>query len=169
MAEQHPNRRDVLRAGAAALPAALIGCQGQPDAAPPRAAPRTANHARIQAALAALLERHNEDSFVIFEEKASAKFVQFARAQHGSLLLDLPSQTLNAAETARAQAFFLDLGVRATVEAALDRPGGRVVGRQRAFQMRFGQDVGRAADVTAAVFDRVYRFPLDFELVVTEN
>ena len=54
------------------------------------------NTQRIEAALQALLQRNNEDAFVIFEDKATGKFVQFAGSAEQPLLLDLPLQALDA-------------------------------------------------------------------------
>jgi hypothetical protein len=124
---------------------------------------------KMASALAALLRRRNRDAFVIFEEKPSGKFVQFARALRQELLLDLPLQTLDVGEQARAAALFLGLGVQETEDAMLDGPGGRVVGRQRSFQMTFGDDVRAAADVASEVFRRVFQSPPSFELELTEN
>jgi hypothetical protein len=127
------------------------------------------NHAKIESALVALLNRHNEDAFVIFEEKATGKFVQFAGSSQEDLLLDLPSQTLDRAEMARAITYFLEVGIEADVYDVFDRPGATVVGQQCSFQHSFGRDARTAAEIASAVFLRVYRFPVDFDLVITEN
>jgi hypothetical protein len=127
------------------------------------------NRARIESALTALLERQNKDGFVILEEKASGKFVQFCGSAREGLLLDLPCQALGGAEMERAKAYFLELGVRPEGSDVSDGPGGKVVGRQFSFQKRFGREARAAADVTIEVFRDVFRFPADFELVVTEN
>jgi hypothetical protein len=115
------------------------------------------------------LKRQNEQAFVIFEEKTSGKFVQFAGSSREGLFLDLPSQTLDESEMARAKAYFLELGVQAEEYDVFDRPGGRPVGRQCSFQKDFGRDVRAAASVVSEVFRRVYRFHPDVELVVKEN
>jgi hypothetical protein len=129
-----------------------------------------AGRSRIKEALAALLRRDNPDAFVIFEEKRSRKFVQFAgSANEERLLLDLPSQILDAGESQRAEEYFQQLGVRAEEYDVFDRPGGKAVGRRRNFLKDFGKDVEAATRVTQEVFERVYQLPPDFDLVVEEN
>lgn len=123
----------------------------------------------IESALARLTDRKNEDAFVIFEEKSSGKFVQFSRTADQGLFLDLPSQTLNAAEMERATEYFLQQGVRIEEFDLFDGPGGKRVGSQCSFQKDFGQDIRAAADVVSEVFRRVFQFPAEFELVITEN
>ena len=128
------------------------------------------NQNRIKTALRALLNRRNDDAFVIFEERDSGKFVQFAGSADQPLLLDLPSQALSAEEQQRAALLFAQLGSADATSADLyDRPGGQVVGRQISYQLVFGQDCDRAAEVTSRIFKEVYRLPAEFELSVTEN
>jgi hypothetical protein len=169
MAEHEPNRRSLLRRAFATLCAALFGCQGPSDQPQRVEALHSTHQARIQAALAGMLQRRTDDGFVIVEDRDSAKFVQFFGAEHDDLLIDLPFQALNAAETARARAFFLRLGIQASENELLDRPGGQLVGRQCTFQMRSGRDAAAAADVAVGIFEQVYQLPVNFELVIREN
>src|SRR5262245_2363089 len=64
---------------------------------------------RIKAGLEALLLREGKDRSVIFQERKSEKFVQFAGSTMEPLLLDLPSIPLSAEEMARAKTFFAKL------------------------------------------------------------
>jgi hypothetical protein len=123
----------------------------------------------MRSALAALLRRENDDAQMIFEEKRTRKFVQFTGSAHQDLFLDLPGQALDQAQTQRADSYFQELGVRVEEYDVFDRPGGRVVGRQRSFQKSLGRDVETAADIAEQIFERVYQFPANFELVVKEN
>lgn len=49
----------------------------------------------INDALAALLERTNEDSFVIIEDPSTKKFVQFTRDDSGYLIYNFPTKSLH--------------------------------------------------------------------------
>jgi hypothetical protein len=129
------------------------------------------NQSWIVDSLSGLLQKRNRDAFVIFEEKSSGKFVQFAGSANEGLLLDLPSQTLAKEEMERAKALFRELGIPGpeTYEMYTDKARKTVAGMQTSFQMDFGRDVVRAAQVVLAIFERVYRFLPDFHLVLTEN
>jgi hypothetical protein len=169
MADQNFNRREVIGATAAAISAALVGRDSDAGEASGLPELAIANQRKIEVALAALLQRpNNEDAYVIFEEKISRKFVQFARPAHKSLILDLPSQTLDDIETTRANVYFGELGIKAVDEPVFDGPGGEVVGRQRTIQMMFDRDYSTAARVASEVFRRIFRFPPTFELVIKE-
>jgi len=126
---------------------------------------------RIADALSALLHRTPGDAFVIFEEKGSGKFVQFARSPTEPLYLDLPAQTLSEEEMKRAKVLFAELGVSGPKEYEVytDPTMREVTGTQISFNMDFGQDFQRATEVTLAIFERVYKFPPDFQLVLKEN
>ena len=52
------------------------------------------NLIKMRKALKDLLSRENEDAFVIFSDKQTGRFVQFAGSSHENLLLDLPIQSL---------------------------------------------------------------------------
>jgi hypothetical protein len=106
---------------------------------------------------------------VIFEEKHTQKFVQFAGSARQDLFLDLPAQTLDQADVQRAESYFRGLGVRAEEYDVYDAPGGKVAGRQRSFQKALGRDVEVATNIATQIFERLYQFPAEFELVVTEN
>ncbi|MEY2394914.1 MAG: hypothetical protein QOF94_1259 [Acidobacteriaceae bacterium] len=161
------SRRELLHKGAAILAVAATGCGRDVGGPPPVQAPVDSHRIIIEAALVRMLER--ADGSVIFEERMSRKFVQFACSADRTLWMDLPSQTLDQTEMERATAFFLEQDVRAVEYDLLDRPGGNVAGRQRSFQKDFGRDFHAAAEVVSGVFGRVYQFPPGFELLVTEN
>jgi hypothetical protein len=160
------NRRQVLGIAGTILSGGIIGCQRSQSTG--LVAPtRNVNRERIEVALKALLQRTNDDAFVIFEEKRSRKFVQFAGSARQDLMLDLPPQTLDQTEDARAEIYFRELGTR-PVEDQSSTLEGKIV-RQRYYQKQFGRDAGAAAAAAMGVFERVYQFPPDFDLVITEN
>jgi hypothetical protein len=128
------------------------------------------NRLTITRALAALLKRRYKNASVVFEERLSGKFVQFLGSREGTMLLDLPRQILDEAETTRAKQLFDDLGVDNPIEVHLIDPKTKQVADKRiAFQMAFGKDVKLAADVAVRIFTQVYGFPSNFELVVAKN
>lgn len=147
----------------------LSGCQPEASLPQRKGEGQNMNRAKIRIALEALLRRDNGDAFVIFEEKRTGKFVQFCGSARDDLFLDLPSQTLDQAQSLRADDYFAELGVRAEEYDMLDGPGGKVVGRQRSFQKKLGRDVETAATIAERIFERVYQFPADFDLIVKEN
>ncbi len=127
------------------------------------------NHAKIKSALAALMCRDNEDAFLILMEKHTGKFLQFSGSARQPLILDLPAQALDHDQAQKAESYFQELGIRAVEYEMFDAPGGKVVGRQRSFQKSLGRDVEAAARIAENVFEYVYEFPANFELVMEEN
>ncbi|HEV3383787.1 MAG TPA: hypothetical protein VG097_03175 [Gemmata sp.] len=119
----------------------------------------THHSSRIKSALEALLGRAGQDSFVIFKERKSEKFVQFAGSAQEPLLFDLPSIPLNTGEMERAKAFFAKLGVSP----------GPLHNEHVTFQLKLNRNVDRASEITLSVFRDVYCFPPSFELDVIEN
>jgi hypothetical protein len=122
----------------------------------PSATPAAPVRDRIRSALEALARRSSDDAFVIFEQKRSGKFVQFAGG--GNLLLDLPLEALSGVEQSRARALFSARGVTPTE-----------VGDHTTLQLDLEADVERATEMTLLVFREVFRIDGEFELVVTEN
>ena len=116
---------------------------------------------RIRDALAALLTREPGDAFVIFEDKAAGKFVQFAGSSEEPLLLDLPSQPLSKEEFARAKTFFASHGV----QPKSPYPSGE---GPVSFNLHF-QSPDEAADTVLAIFQEVYGYSEMPELTITEN
>ena len=108
-------------------------------------------------ALEGVMQRTNEDAFVIFEDKATEKFVQFAGGKGQSLLMDLPLRPLTPEEAERAKAFFSSLGVEAPE------------GDFPSYSVDFGSDAPKAADAALRVFREVYALDDGFELGVEEN
>jgi hypothetical protein len=124
---------------------------------------------RVSAALSALLQRTNDDRFVIFSDQHTGKFVQFGDGP-GGLLLDLPEQTLDKNERARAEHYFLQYDVRPnTSELYTDQTMTVPAGLHTTIQMELRQDVRKATRIVFDVFDRIYLLPHDFHLLIKEN
>ena len=116
-------------------------------------------NATIKSALASLLVQPDDaGAFVIIEDAASKKFVQFIGSRERPLLLDLPAQALSEAEFYRAVAFFHSRGVLGQEYEVFDAPGGRPVGEQFTFQLPV-PSVDDATEVVFAVFEQVYLLP----------
>lgn len=126
------------------------------------------NLTRIQSALAALLNRENDDAFVVIEHEASGKFVQFSGSASEMLLLDLPAQTLSEQEFYRAVDFFRQIGVTGEEFSVLDQPGGRVVGQQFSFNVSY-RSPEEAARTAVSIFRDVYQLSEECDLLITEN
>lgn len=107
----------------------------------------------IEEALVRLQGRDGGDSFVIFEDRPSGKFVQFAGGRGQPLLLDLPLVALDGSERERAAAFFESLGVQAG---------------PMAYDLVLADDVVRAADVAVDILRGVFRLT-EVDLRVEEN
>lgn len=120
----------------------------------------------IKEALDSLLAQPDDAcAFVIVEDAASKKFVQFVGSLDRPLLLDLPAQTLSEVEFYRAVAFFKRRGVVGEENEMLDKPGGRVVGEQFTFQLQLASS-SDAIEVVDALFEEVYQLP-DCRLLAT--
>jgi hypothetical protein len=127
---------------------------------------------RIKAALLELLERKNKvihlepglpsfvhRPFAVFEDGESKKFVQISGSSEEPLVFDLPSQPLNADERMRADKFFTQLGVKRTAS----------VDEEYTYNVNFGKDADRAADLTVRVFREIYVLPDDFKLEIRQE
>jgi hypothetical protein len=154
---------------ACAILCAFSGCQREGDQPQGVSKEKMDNRTRILHALQSLIQSEDEQAFVIFEEKRTGKFVQFAGSIHQELFLDLPFETLDEDQVQRAESYFGELGVRQEESDLLDGPEGHKVGRQRSFQMTLGRDAEVATNITEQVFARVYRVRKDFELIVKTN
>lgn len=131
----------------------------------------TDNLKKITNALSSLIQRNNENAFVIFEEKTTKKYVQFAGSANEDLLLDLPFQTLSPVEVDNAKLLFEELGKSKPEKYALytDKSLEIITGVQTSFQINFGRNVEQATKITLAIFERVYGFSSDFQLNIEEN
>jgi hypothetical protein len=121
-------------------------------------------HRVVEEALDRLLTRGG-DAFVVFEDTASGKFVQFSGSMDEPLLLDLPGQELSDVELGRAEVFFRDLDV----SLASDGQGGQTSRTEGSFQLLLGQDTKRGADLTLRIFAEVFQLSADLSLSIEEN
>src|SRR5438128_661519 len=115
------------------------------------------NHqAALAEALRSLLQRSKSSAFVIFEDKATKRFVQFALKKKHGLLLDLPGVALDAGEMDRATQYFERYGIQP-----------QEYGPEKIFRVPFGEDVTKATKVTLEIFEQVYRLAGEWELTIT--
>ncbi len=118
-------------------------------------------------ALDRLLSTTDAEASVAVVDPTTNKFVQFA-ANDGSLLFDLPAQTLDESEMLRAVDYFRRLGQEMQEYLLLDSPDGSPASRQRSFQVALAGDAQSATRLTMEVFQSVYGLPSDASLVVEE-
>jgi hypothetical protein len=107
-----------------------------------------------------------DEPFVTITHKPTGKFVQFVGSTTRPLLLDLPAQTLDAAERERARKFFAARGLHEPLKYDLGDPknGGWT---QLTWNLRLGHDTALAADTAVAIFAEVFRLkpePGDLDL-----
>lgn len=102
----------------------------------------------IRNGLRALLERAPAQGFVVFEDKATKKFVQFAGGA-GRMILDFPLVDLSEAEQRRAGEFFARHGFVQTS----DGDGMQV------YRLDFENDVDRATEIAMEIFRDVHGLP----------
>ncbi|MEM1180898.1 MAG: hypothetical protein AAGM22_21315 [Acidobacteriota bacterium] len=122
----------------------------------------------LRAALVRLLERTNDDAFVIFDAHGTGKFVQFAGGHREGLRFDLPSQPLDGGEFAKAGALLSEYGIPFE---AWDLVGQTELPpeTQGSFSADMGRDVERASTAAWRVFVEVYGLQEGFAMAVTEN
>jgi hypothetical protein len=121
----------------------------------------------VRSALQWLADSPEDGAFVIFEDAATGKFVQFCGSAEEGLMLDLPEQTLSEADAHRAVAYFRRFGVEVEADPILDGFDGPVVDWHYGFNMNF-TSVDEATEVTLGVFREVYQMPR-VRLVVTQS
>lgn len=108
-------------------------------------------------ALKGLLSRENEDSFVIFSDQQTKRFVQFAGSEHENLLLDLPIQSLSTQEIEQVQ------------RIANDSFDLKVVTTSFGLNIDLGKDYKIAVKIALDIMHQVFELSRDFELEVEEN
>lgn len=131
--------------------------------------PNSKNLTLIENALKQLTKRNSEDAFVIFADKKTDKFIQFAGSVDESLLLDLPTQTLSPQQLKTATEILKNYGAGLQASPLYDQPGGNVVDAHFGFNLDFGKEYEAAAKTTFYLMTKVYGLDDDFELEIEEN
>lgn len=124
---------------------------------------------KIAAALRRMLERENDDAFVIVEDRTSGKFVQFAGNAFQDIIFDLPGQALDPVELTRARALLCIYDIPFEEWDIHDEPGGAIVGRQSGFCKSLGRDTELAACIAWRVLTEVYSLNTPRILSIEEN
>ena len=122
----------------------------------------------IVKALSDLLNRENDDAFLILEDRATKKFVQFIPWAPDKLYMDLPYQTLSEAEFHKAVQCLRPLGVSETTHQVVQDPENPHAAEQFSFNTVFDQ-IDDAVDMIELVFTKIYGFAPDFDLNVIEH
>ncbi|NOQ35091.1 MAG: hypothetical protein GQ569_04260 [Methylococcaceae bacterium] len=123
----------------------------------------------LEDALQRLLRRENADAFVIFSDKNTGRFIQFAGSAYENLLLDLPVQTLSDGELEKTNEVLKQYGVSLGVTQLLDKPDGVPTSMQYGFNIDFGNDYKSAANTTHYLMQIIYSLSDDFDLAIEEN
>ncbi len=123
---------------------------------------------KISDALSALLQRQNEDAFVIIEDSRTNKFVQFARTDDGLLLLDLPAVALTETEFEKATQFFEQRGVVGQEHELLSEPDGVAVDSIFTFNVEY-ESVSEATKTVEEIFKSVFGIKAGSGFRINEN
>lgn len=123
----------------------------------------------IRSSLNKLAQSDSDNAFVVFSDKQTGRFLQFAGSRQQNLLLDLPTQMLSPDEFETAQAVFKEYGTDLEASPLLDKPGGEVVDAHFGFNLSFGKEVDAAARVAHYIMLTVFELKDNFELSVEEN
>ena len=124
------------------------------------------NRKRIRAALARLLE--GEFGFLIIEEEATEKFVQFTGGREIGLWFDLPIQPLSPEEAEKAKLILAVHGMALEERQVRDPPDG-FPETECSFQKDFGADVAGATALAWCVLRKIYGFTPKFAMRIQES
>lgn len=121
--------------------------------------------AKIKTALENLLQRENEDAFVVFEEVNTGKFVQFAGGKYEELLFDLPAQPLEEYELEKAKVVLQPYNITFEEVEVFDE-NGNAAGKQKSFTQPLNNDVDLATELVEKVMTDIYNFNnIDLEFI----
>jgi|GEM_PF-1485335 len=127
------------------------------------------NAQQIRKALVRLFKRPF-GAYLIVEEPAFGKFVQFTGSVEEPLVFDLPGQSLTLDEFERARQLFAELGYPGPETfKVFTAPGGEVAGTQTSFIVPFGDDIDNATELALEVFAKVYAVGNRVSLILTEK
>ena len=123
----------------------------------------------IDNALTHLLRRPY-GAYVIIEEPATGKYIQFSGSVSEPLFFDLPRQTLNLDEFEKARDLFAEMGYPGPETFAVyDSMGGQARELQTSFTLSFGQDVVNARKLAIAVLHQVFGCKVGVDLLLVEK
>jgi hypothetical protein len=113
-------------------------------------------------AMAASILGESYNPFVVFNDRMSGRFVQFAGDQSQPLVLDFPLQSLSTDEQRRAASLFAKLGVNEPTETQLySYPSGEPSSVIRSYQINFVEEIEAAVSATLDLFTFVFQIPED--------
>ncbi len=131
--------------------------------------PLNRNAKLIDKALTHLLKRPY-GAYVLIEEPATGKFMQFSGSITEPLFFDLPQQTLNMDEFEKARSLFAEMGYQGPESFAIyETSGGRPTEIQTSFNHFFGDDIVKARELAIAVLHTVFGFEHTVTLLLTEK
>lgn len=115
------------------------------------------------------LVRHpdSEQRFIVIEEAASGKFIQFDM-QDRQLMLDLPLLALTPEESTRATKLFASMGLAQPAIDLSTHPASGQVQKTTTWRLGLGDDVDKAATLAERILREVYGLPAHAALAITE-
>lgn len=106
-----------------------------------------------------------EESFLIFDDKKTRKFVQIS-FDKGELIFDLPMKALSASEQSRAGSLLGEYGFPLQTFPAFDKPGGTVVAEWSGWDVALPGAARQGAEIAGRVFHEVFQLTGDIELSI---
>ena len=145
----------------------LFNCFGQDQSKKGSNAPLSEETLeKIEAALHRLLKSENPNSFVIFEEPVTKKYVQFAGGRYygdtlyvHELLFSVPQIQMTSEEIDKANELLSPLGIKSEEMGSWGKD----------FIKKMESNVEEATQVTSIVLRKVFLFEPDVEIHIIEN
>jgi len=161
----------VLQAGVIWMPAGAFA--SSPQAAATAEAQydgrgEDANSHALQHALQALLKKAGEGWFLIIEDVASGKFVQYAWGVESGLVFDLPVQALDPDELDLASTLLAEFNIQLASWPIFDAQG-EVLYQQTGFSKNLGRDVVAAVRLAEVVLYEIYQLNRAADLSITTD
>lgn len=124
---------------------------------------------KIKISLEKLLQRENEDSFVIIEDVKTGKFVQFAGGKYEELLFDIPQQILSKEEKERADTVLNNHSIFYESHPVYDENNSELeIGKEYGFSKKLNNDIDLAVELVEKVMEEVYMIG-NISIEFTEN
>lgn len=125
--------------------------------------------AKIKLSLEKLLQRENEDSFVIIEDVKTGKFVQFAGGKYEELLIDIPQQVLSKQEKERADLLLNPHDIFYAYEIIYDENNPELETRKEyGYSKGLDNNVELAVELVEQIMEQVYLIE-NISINFTEN
>jgi hypothetical protein len=119
----------------------------------------------MERSLNSLIHEAAHESYVVFEDRESGRFVQFT-LDRDALIFDLPARSLRADDIERADRLLGGLGIIRRSGPLLDGPNGRVLGTWTGFNEEMSGGASQGAQIALLVFREIFLIEGNLDLVV---